>query len=117
VDDAGLDIDDLVGIDEPANDEMVAARKFEAWLSVDRKPQHKLIICRDYSNPSTVALSRDRLKSVHGFTKYNEPSHHLKVNLTTADDAQSMLAIQNPALTLVRCNNMTFLTGIQLLDL
>jgi len=57
MDEGGPDLDDLAGNKEAEENENGTGRKFDAWLSVDGKPQHKATICRYYSSPFTVALS------------------------------------------------------------
>jgi hypothetical protein len=117
MDEGGPDLDDLVGNKEAEDNENGTGHKFDAWLSVDRKPQHKATICQYYSSPFTVALSQDQLKNVRGFTKYNESSYRLDADFTAADEEQSTLSVKDPALTLVHSNGMVFLAVIWLLDI
>jgi hypothetical protein len=114
------DLDDLAGYEDAIHNESFNGTcKFDAWITVggtSGKPQHKSTILRFCSNPLTVAVSEDRLKRVCGFSKYNEPSAH-SVNFDPNDDADSMLAVEDTAVTLVRCNGLIFLAIIRLLDL
>ena len=122
------DLDDMAGYEDTANGESVNKanrdHKFEAWLAVGDTPgslgklQHKSTILRFCSNPLTVAVSEDRLKRVCGFSKYNEPTvHSANFNLDAAEDADSMLAVEDLAVTLVCCNGLIFLAVIRMLDL
>jgi hypothetical protein len=45
MDEGGPDLDDLVGNQEAEENENGIGCKFDAWLSVDGKPQHKATIC------------------------------------------------------------------------
>jgi hypothetical protein len=116
------DLDDLAGYEDAHHKESIqnntTAHKFDAWITVggpSGKPQHKSTILQFCSNPLTVAVSEDHLKRVCGFSKYNEPSVH--VDFDPKDDSDSMLAVEDPAVTLVRCNGNIFLAVIRLLDL
>jgi len=122
------DLDDMAGYEDATNGESINRadqnRKFEAWLTVGDTPespgklQHKSTILRFCSNPLTVSVSEDRLKRVCGFSKYNEPMvHSANFTLDAAEDADSMLAVEDPAVTLVRCNGLIFLAVIRLLDI
>jgi hypothetical protein len=114
------DLDDLAGYEDAIHNESFNGTcKFDAWITVGGtlgKPQHKSTILRFCSNPLTVAVSEVRLKRVCSFSKYNKPSAH-SVNFDPNDNADSMLAVQDLAMTLVRCNGLIFLAIIQLLDL
>lgn len=116
------DLDDLAGYEDALHDESTdgttAANKFDPWITVggsSGKPQHKSTILRFCSNPLTVAISEDRLKRVCGFSKYNEPAQ--SVNFDSNHDVDSMFAVEDPAVTLVRCNGHIFLAVVRLLDL
>lgn len=116
------DLDDIAGYEDAHHEETMqnntTTHKFDAWIAVggpSSKPQHKSTILRFCSNPLTVAVSEDRLKRVCGFSKYNEPSVH--VDYDPKDDTDSMLAVEDPAVTLVRCNGQVFLAVIRLLDI
>jgi hypothetical protein len=122
------DLDDLAGYEEAAystsTDNAASTHKYEAWLTVDGssnkqgKPQHKSTILRFCSNPLTVAVSEDRLKRVCGFTKYNEPTvTSTNFDLNSMEYEDSMLATEDPVITLVRCNGQIFLAVIRLLDI
>jgi hypothetical protein len=113
------DLDDMAGYEDATNGESINRadqnRKFEAWLTVGDTPespgklQHKSTILRFCSNPLTVSVSKDRLKRVCGFSKYNEPMvHSANFTLDAAEDADSMLAVEDPMVTLVRCNGLIF---------
>lgn len=117
------DLDNLVGYEEAtystSTGNAASTHKYKAWLTVDGssdkqgKPQHKPTILRFCSNPLTVTVSEDRLKRVCGFTKYNEPtvtSTNFDLNPMECED--SMLATEDPVITLVRCNGHIFLAII-----
>jgi hypothetical protein len=114
------DLDNLAGYkDAIHNESFNSARKVDAWITVGGtlgKPQHKSTILWFCSNLLTIAVSKDRLKRVCSFSKYNKPSAH-SVNFDPNDDADSMLAVEDLAVTLVRCNGLIFLAIIRLLDL
>lgn len=81
------------------------------------KMQHKGTICRVYSNPFTIRDSIDRLKRVRGLAQYNERLTAFTTNksTTTQDDSNlTLVAVEDPAVTLVRCNNLVFAAIIQL---
>ena len=114
------DLDDLAGYEDTLNNDGTAtAHKFDAWITVggsSGKPVHKSTILRFCSNPLTVSVSEDRLKRVCGFSKYNEPPVH-STYFDRDNDADSKLAVEDPAVTLVRCNGLIFLAVIRMLDL
>jgi hypothetical protein len=113
------DLDDLADADEVINADSAVAQH-EAWLAVDntspQKRQHKSTILRFYSSPLTVAQSKDRLKRVRGFSQFDEDVRTLP-DINASIEKSKMLSIEDPALTLVRCNNMVFLAVIKVLDI
>ena len=113
------DLDDVANTEEVIYADTASA-KHEAWLNVDssspQKRQHKSTILQFYSSPLTVAESKDRLKRVSGFSQFDENIHTLP-NINVSIEKGKILSIKNPALTLVRCDNMVFLAVIKVLDI
>jgi hypothetical protein len=113
------DLDDLADGEEAIYTD-TASSKHEAWLPIDssslQKRQHKSTILQFYSSPLTVAQSKDRLKRVCGFSQFDE-------DVCTPPDIHAytekgkLLSVEDPALTLVRCNDMVFLAVIKVLDI
>jgi hypothetical protein len=111
------DLNDIAGYKDAHHKEMMqintTTHKFDAWITVggpSGKPQHKSMILQFCSNPLTVAVSEDHLKRVCSFSKYNKPSVH--VDYDPKDDMDLMLAVEDPAVTLVHCNGQVFLAII-----
>ena len=113
------DLDDVADAEEVIYADTASA-KHEAWLTVDssspQKRQHKSTILRFYSSPLTVAESKDRLKRVRGFSQFDENIHTLP-DINVSIENGKILSIEDPALTLVRCDNMVFLAVIKVLDI
>lgn len=115
------DLDDIVGAANiDINQNAPSARKIDPWVIIDGKKVHKATVLRLYSNPLAVTDSKDRLKRVRGFSQYNE---------STSDPTDSFLPempdstnpntvhVQDPALTLVRCNKQIFMAVVQILSI
>ena len=113
------DLDDVADAEEAIYADTASA-KHEAWLTVDslspQKRQHKSTVLRFYSSPLTVAESKDRLKRVRGFSQFDENIHTLP-DINVSIEKGKILSIEDPALTLVRCDNMVFLAVIKVLDI
>jgi hypothetical protein len=112
-------------LDDVANGEEViyadaASPTYEAWIAVDssspQKRQHKSTILRFYSSPLTVAQSKDRLKRVRGFSQFDE-NVRMPSDVNATIEKGRILSVEDPALTLVRCDNMVFLAVIKILDI
>ncbi|KJA13394.1 hypothetical protein HYPSUDRAFT_151636, partial [Hypholoma sublateritium FD-334 SS-4] len=67
---------------------------------------HKATVLRLYSNPLAVTDSKDRLKRVRGFSQYNDTTSPTDSFLPEMSDSTNpnTVHVQDPALTLVRCN-------------
>ncbi len=117
------DLDVVVGVanagrDSDANSSpSVASRRVqEAWVTVDGKKVHKATVLQLYSNPMAVKDSKDRLKRVRGFSQYQEIP--LTTNSFVPDSENpNTVHVQDPALTLVKCNKQIFLAVFQILSI
>jgi hypothetical protein len=114
-----LDLDDLADGEEVIYADATAARH-KAWLVVDssspQKRQHKSTILRFYSSPLTAVESKDRLKRVHGFSQFDE-DNRTPPDINTSIEKGKVLSVEDPTLTLVRCNGLVFLAVIKVLDI
>ncbi|KAF8880087.1 hypothetical protein CPB84DRAFT_282601 [Gymnopilus junonius] len=126
-DDEDLDVDDIAGTAELSEAQKSASANQNvppsAWISIDpttSKKVHKASVLRLYSNPLTVANSKDRLKRVRGYLQYNESKSSAELllhpPLPTSED-ENVLCVLDPALTVVRCNNKLFLAAFQVLGI
>ncbi|KAF8874313.1 hypothetical protein CPB84DRAFT_1853644 [Gymnopilus junonius] len=126
-DDEDLDVDDIAGTAELSEAQKSASANQNvppsAWISIDpttSKKVHKASVLRLYSNPLTVANSKDRLKRVRGYSQYNESKSSAELllppPLPTSED-ENVLCVLDPALTVVRCNNKLFLAAFQVLGI
>ncbi|KAF9536838.1 hypothetical protein CPC08DRAFT_771434 [Agrocybe pediades] len=94
----------------------------EPWINIvdsaNSRKAHKASILRIYSSPLTISESKDRLKRVRGYSRYNETKNKLAGsstdtgNLEEADDS-NVLCVLDPALTVVQCNERVFLAVFQ----
>lgn len=115
-DDSGeLDADDLAATEAASIDSSARSPKTTAFVKFDdtSKPIHKGSVLRIYSDPFAVTNSRDRLKRVRGLAQFNERSSASGVDLQDLEDAQAVVAIEDPVATLVRCNNLIFVAVLE----
>lgn len=116
------DVDDLAGIAATAaTAASSAAKPPPAYIGIDpnnpsSKPVHKSSILRLYSSPLTINESRDRLKRVRGYSRYDEVKCDIN-NATPAENDEDTLDIQDPAFTLVQCDKNVFLAVFQVLGI
>ena len=126
--DLELDFDDATSITDARN--FSSKAPYDPWVLVDGKKVHKATVLRLYSNPLAASDSKDRLKRVRGFSQYNEtvmgvPSATGQISSESSDSSQAgnpnevddVVCIQDPALTLVRCNKKVFLAVFQILGI
>jgi hypothetical protein len=114
----------------PDLDDLAAAADFtasspasavEAYVAIDpknpsSKPVHKSSILRLYSSPLTINESRDRLKCVRGYSRYNEVKAN-EIEAMPPDLPEDTLHVQDPAFTLVQCDRNIFLAVIQVVGI
>lgn len=81
------------------------------------KPIHKSSILRLYSSPLTLHESRDRLKRVRGYSRYNEVKTDSIEATDPGNDDADTLDVQDPAFVLVQCDKHIFLAVIQVLGI
>ncbi|KAF8875597.1 hypothetical protein CPB84DRAFT_1752637 [Gymnopilus junonius] len=126
-DNEDLDVDDIAGTAELSEAQKSASVNQNvppsAWISIDpttSKKVHKASVLRLYSNPLTVANSKDCLKCVRGYSQYNESKSSAELllppPLPTSED-ENVLCVLDPALTVVHCNNKLFLAAFQVLGI
>ncbi|KAF8160309.1 hypothetical protein BJ912DRAFT_1151048 [Pholiota molesta] len=115
------DLDDVAGTAELENfegantNESTNTESPSPWVSLpdSSKPAHKASILRLYSNPLAITSdSRDRLKRVRGYSRYETSASQ---NTSHADDEDGALCIQDPIVTLVRSDDQIFLAIGQVL--
>jgi hypothetical protein len=112
------DFDDAAGITDARNFSTKAP--YDPWVLVDGKKVHKATVLRLYSNPLAASDSKDRLKRVHGFSQYNENVIGVPTAIVSSgnpNEVDDILCVQDPALTLVRCNKKVFLAVFQILGI
>ena len=115
------DLDDIVGAASAGRDidpatPLASRRVQEAWVTIDGKKVHKATVLRLYSNPMAVKDSKDRLKRVRGFSQYHEiPS--TADSFVPDSENPNTVHVQDPALTLVKCNKQIFLAVFQILSI
>ena len=118
------DFDDIAGTSELT--EFPTPQAPEAWIPIEdsssskAKKVHKASILRLYSSPLTISDSKDRLKRVRGFSQYNESKSNdgaFALPDVPSSEEVEMVCVLDPALTLVRCNNQTFLAVFQVLGI
>ncbi|KAI0042726.1 hypothetical protein FA95DRAFT_1682348 [Auriscalpium vulgare] len=111
------DLDDLASVEATSASAVdPVSTKQSAYIFLDTsdtKPVHKASILRVYSNPLAASNSKDRLRRVRGYSQYQSPPEEPELNIASSSDDNAMLAVEDPVLTLVRCNNLVFLAVIQ----
>ncbi|KAF8198428.1 hypothetical protein BJ912DRAFT_1074363 [Pholiota molesta] len=93
----------------------------QAYVPIDfanpsSKPVHKSSILRIFSDPLTINESRDRLKRVRGYSRYNEAKNKV-IASASASTPEDTLDVQDPAFTLVHCDHNIFLAAFQVLSI
>ena len=122
---SGLDLDDLADLEasstsNPSYDLTSALQpqsRIDPNIIVDGKSINKAKILHIYSSPFSVSISRDRLKSVQGQARYNEPSQSPRPDYSAAEEADSKLYTEDAALTLVQSNGLLFLAVVRILSI
>ena len=112
------DIDDLAATAEL---ESLENQNTVPYISMDPKNPsakmvHKSSVLRLLSNPLTFTESCDRLKRVWGYSQYNE-STSFGVDDPPIQEDDDSLYLQDPAVTLVQCNNRVYLAVFQILGI
>ncbi|KAF9536886.1 hypothetical protein CPC08DRAFT_771425 [Agrocybe pediades] len=110
------DFEDAADIaDATDRDSIGTTPPYEPWVLVDNKNVHKATVMRLYSDPFSVAISKDRLKRVRNFTQYNETVEKSGTPQPISDvDNPDVVCVQDPAITVVRCNKQVFLAVVQI---
>ena len=121
VDDSNLepDLDNVTGLADTSN---LNARPppYDPWVLIDGKKVHKATVLQLYSNPFAVSNLKDHLKHICGFSQYDESlpasGSSLEIPAVVASDSENpeTVCIQDPAVTLVRCNKQVFLAVVQI---
>ena len=117
---------------QPDIDDLAATAELESledktpvpYISIDpnnpsARKVHKSSVLRLLSDPLTFTESRDRLKRVRGYSRYNEgitPSTSEAPSAPTPED-DDRLYLQDPALTLVQCDTRVYLAVFQVLSI
>jgi hypothetical protein len=111
------DLDDLAATADVSMN--IADKAPSAYVSVDptSKPIHKSSILRLYSSPLTINESRDRLKRVRGYSRYNEVKSDAIQATAPGGKSEDTLDVQDPAFVLVQCDKNLFLAVIQVLGI
>lgn len=121
-----LDLDDLADLEANSTSDVSGGSTSEVQrppprinpnVIVDGKLINKAKILRLYSSPFSISLSRDRLKSVQGQARYNESTHSPRPDYSVAEESDSKLHTEDPALTLVQSNGLLFLAVIRILSI
>ena len=114
------DVEDLTGIEEREQAPDEEREIFEAWVDVRSRPTdlqskkvHKATMLRLYSSPLATLDSKDRLKRVRGYSRFNDSKSLDELAQLTDSTTGPSLDVEDPAVTLVRCNDRTFLAVIQ----
>lgn len=112
------DLDDIAGTTEAH--QKLTRPKSEAWISMGSKMVHKSSILRLYSSPLATIDSKDRLKRVRGYSQFNDSLTLDNISPPSnahPDNDSSKLTLEDPVLTLVRCNNKVFLAVFKVLGI
>lgn len=116
------DVEDYVGAEEVtsaftglASDERTGHAFVQVSSDSDKHHAHKATVLRLLSSNSSEALSTDRLRRVRGFTKYT-PRHFENFD-SDPETGPAVLFLQDPAITLVACDEKIFLAVVQLVEI
>jgi len=94
-----------------------SSRKYEAYLPVDGGPnQHKSIFLQLFSRPFSIAESKDRLKRVRDFSRFDTSGNGLSLAQKT-DPQDPLVALEDPAAILVRSMDRVWLAVVQIIDI
>ena len=112
------DIDDLAATAEL---ESLENQNTVPYISMDPKNPlakmvHKSSVLRLLSNPLTFTESCDWLKCVWGYSQYNE-STSFGVGDPPIQEEDNSLYLQDPAVTVVQCDNHVYLAVFQILGI
>jgi len=126
-DSAGADPESVEN--QPDIDDLAATAELEClenktpvpYISIDAnnpsaKKVHKSSVLRLLSDPLTFPESRDQLKRVRGYSRYNEGSTSESPPVPIPEDDDS-LYLQDPAITLVQCDKRVYLAVFQVLSI
>ena len=116
------DLDDLAGIVEALDLTDEHTPRPSPFVSIDpndpmSKKVHKASVLRLYSSPLTITESRDRLKHVRGFSRYDKTKlTGVEASPPDSEDDKS-LHVQDPATALVTSDSRCYLAVIQILSI
>ncbi|EIM87715.1 uncharacterized protein STEHIDRAFT_121332 [Stereum hirsutum FP-91666 SS1] len=113
------DLDDLADADAAIHPDTGRPR-YEPRVVVDPsnpKGLHKASILRLYSNPLVTPISKDRLTRVRDSQQFDQPDLSPAVRAALAVPEDKVLAVEDPALTLVRCDNLFFVAVVSVLQI
>lgn len=113
------DLDDLADADAALHPDTGRPR-YEPRVVVDPsnpKGLHKASILRLYSNPLVTPISKDRLTRVRDSQQFDQPELSPTIRAALAVPEDKVLAVEDPALTLVRCDNLFFAAVVSILQI
>lgn len=111
---SSLDLDDLSALDASRDGE-TGRSKYEPRVPVDADDEdgaHKGTVLRLISSDFGVSLSKDRLKRVRDSSQYDEPKLPASVNSALAQAEGRILAVEDPIVTLLRCDDLVFVAVV-----
>lgn len=113
------DLDDLAGV---ADISAATTKSPLAYIPINSddsssKPIHKSSVLRLYSSPLSINESRDRLRRVRGYSRYNEVKSDIYDATPSDPESENTLDVQDPAFTLVQCDKSVFLAIIQVIGI
>lgn len=116
----GPDLEDLASVEVAAEDNEDI--RDSAWLLMSKdskRRHHKASVMKEYSNiRQSGPESRDRLKRVMGYSRH---MHQIPSSISGGgfifDEDTPVVNIEDPGLTLVRCNDRIFLAVITIVGL
>jgi hypothetical protein len=116
------DLEDLAAIQfsQTANLDTVCSSSFDPYVQVEAGnafKQHKSTILRLYSDPLTTLDSKDRLKRVRGYSRYNEPAKNTSLAVTGQGETEPQVSVEDPVALLVRSKDLMWLSVAQVVEI
>lgn len=108
------DLDDLSALNA-AQDDKTGRPKYEPRVRLDADDEdgtHKGTVLRVISSDLGVSLSKDRLKRVRDSSQYDEPKLPASVNAALSQADGEILAVEDPVVTLLRCDDLVFVAVV-----
>ncbi|KAF7792170.1 hypothetical protein EIP86_003200 [Pleurotus ostreatoroseus] len=124
-----LDLDTLAAnaLVKPSSDDCISQSKDDsdshhaAFVQIDESAtmKHKATVMRLYTNFLGMPTnSKDRLKRVRGFTQYDEAySGQRSVAFEEGSASEAVLAVEDPAVTLVQCDGLIFVAVVEVVGI